>query len=60
MSEDEGKETKAPGPEPERVKADDGWKDAVKKALKKKKPPEGWPREDEKVQGVAGDATETE
>jgi len=32
-----------PGPEPERLKIDGDWKDAVKKALNKPKPPAGWP-----------------
>lgn len=29
-----------PGPEPERLKIEGDWKDAVKRALPKKKPPE--------------------
>ena len=32
------------GPEPERVKGDGDWQQAVKRALRKKNPPEGWPR----------------
>ena len=35
------------GPEPDRVKGEDDWEDVVKKAIKKKKPPEGWPRGDD-------------
>lgn len=31
-----------PGPEPELLKVDGGWEDAVKKSLKKKRPPKGW------------------
>ena len=38
-------DTTEPGPRPDRVKGEDDWEDAVKKALKKKKPPEGWPKE---------------
>ena len=36
------------GPEPDRVQGEAEWKEAVKKSLKKKKPPEGWPRGDER------------
>lgn len=32
------------GPAPTRVKIDGDWRDAVKKALAKKKPAEGWPK----------------
>lgn len=32
------------GPDPERVKIDEDWEDAVKKALRKKRPEEGWPK----------------
>lgn len=32
-----------PGPEPERVKIEGDWEEAVSKALKKQKPDEGWP-----------------
>lgn len=35
-----------PGPEPERVKTDLDWEDAVKKALEKKRPEGGWPKPD--------------
>jgi len=31
------------GPEPERLKVHGDWKAAVKKALRKPKPPGGWP-----------------
>lgn len=34
----------SPGPKPEVLKIDGDWRDAVKKSLEKKKPPEGWPR----------------
>ena len=33
-----------PGPEPERVKIEGDWEEAVKRALGKKRPPGGWPR----------------
>jgi hypothetical protein len=32
------------GPEPEVLKLDGNWKDAIKKSLQKKKPKEGWPK----------------
>ena len=32
-----------PGPEPERLKIDEDWEDAVTKVLNKPKPSEGWP-----------------
>jgi len=35
---------KLPGPEPEILKIEGDWKDAVKKALSKKRPAEGWPK----------------
>lgn len=35
---------KPPGPVPETVKIQGNWEDAVKKALTKKKPAEGWPK----------------
>lgn len=35
-----------PGPEPERLKIDEPFEDAVDKALRKKKPKEGWPKDD--------------
>jgi len=35
---------KKPGPEPERVKTDLDWEDAVKRALEKKRPEDGWPK----------------
>jgi hypothetical protein len=33
-----------PGPKPEVLKIDMDWKDAVRVAMQKKKPPEGWPK----------------
>ena len=36
---------KQPGPTPDRLKLDGvTWEDAVKKALEKKRPKEGWPK----------------
>jgi hypothetical protein len=32
------------GPEPERLKIQGDWKDAVSAALRKPKPPGGWPK----------------
>lgn len=42
------KERKQPGRKAGRVKVNESWEDAVKKALRRKKPPEGWPDEDDK------------
>ena len=36
------------GPEPDRLKLEGDWKGLVKKALKKKRPVEGWPKEPKK------------
>ncbi len=36
-----------PGPKPDRMKIDGDWKEAAKKALEKKRPPEGWPNPEE-------------
>ena len=33
-----------PGPKPELLKVKGNWKQAIKKSLAKKKPPEGWPK----------------
>jgi hypothetical protein len=33
-----------PGPKPEVLKIEGDWRDAVKKSLAKRKPPEGWPK----------------
>ena len=37
------KDENKPGPEAERLVIEDDWKGAVRKALKKKKPKDGWP-----------------
>lgn len=34
-----------PGPEPDRLKVEGDWEDAVEQSLKKKKPAGGWPPE---------------
>lgn len=41
------KRRRTPGPAPERLKieAPEGWIEAVKKALRKKKPAKGWPKD---------------
>jgi hypothetical protein len=33
-----------PGPKPQLLKIDMDWRDAVKQAIQKKKPQEGWPK----------------
>jgi hypothetical protein len=38
------KQQTPPGPKPDLLKIDGDWKDAMKKSLEKKKPPEGWPK----------------
>ncbi len=42
------KRQKPPGPEPERLIIEGDWKDAVKKALHKTPPAEGWPKPEPK------------
>lgn len=39
------KKKAVPGPKPEVLRIDGDWRQAVKKSLAKKKPPEGWPKE---------------
>lgn len=34
-----------PGPEPERLNIEGDWEEAVKKAMRKKKPSKGWPKD---------------
>ena len=36
-----------PGPKRKRVKIEGDWQDAVKKALEKERPREGWPEDDD-------------
>jgi hypothetical protein len=44
-----------PGPEPETIKIAGDWEGAVGQALKKKRPPEGWPKpEKPKKRGKKG------
>jgi hypothetical protein len=35
---------KTPGPKGEVLKLEGNWKDAIKESLKKKRPPESWPK----------------
>jgi hypothetical protein len=37
---------KQPGPEPEVLKIEGDWKDAMKKLISKKRPEGGWPKPD--------------
>ncbi len=37
-----------PGPKPDHLKLEGNWEEAVKKALQKEKPEEGWPDEKDK------------
>jgi hypothetical protein len=32
-----------PGPKPDRLKIEEDWENAIKKALRKERPQEGWP-----------------
>jgi hypothetical protein len=45
------KAKKRRGPSAERVKIDGNWSEAMKKALKKKRPAEGWPVSPKKDEG---------
>ena len=42
------KKKKKRGPKPENLNLDEDWQCAVNKALKKKKPKEGWPKKKKK------------
>lgn len=46
----EKRDKKPPGPEPERLKIEGDWQDAMKQALKKPRPPGGWPKPPSKRQ----------
>jgi hypothetical protein len=35
---------KKPGPEPDRLKIEGNWKEAMKQSLQKKRPAKGWPK----------------
>jgi hypothetical protein len=37
-------EKKKTGPEPDTLKIEGDWETAIKKALDKRRPPEGWPK----------------
>jgi hypothetical protein len=39
---------KAPGPAPEVLKIEGGWKDAMRKLISKKRPVGGWPKPEKK------------
>lgn len=41
---DDKSKLRSPGPKPETLKIKGDWKDAVKKALAKKRPAGGWPK----------------
>ena len=43
---DSRKPKKKRGPKPDHLKIDGDWEDAVKQALGKEKPEEGWPEEE--------------
>ena len=47
MPEDDGEKRGKPGPEPDRLKIDVPFEKGLRRALKKKKPKEGWPEPDE-------------
>ena len=51
-SEVDGPEPKKPGPQEERLKVKGDWKAAMRKAISKEKPPDGWPdsTDDEEVE----------
>ena len=40
----ERKKPKPPGPEPEHLQLDGDWGENLRKALEKKRPPDGWPK----------------
>ncbi len=39
---------KKPGPDAERLVIEGDWEDAMRKAMGKKRPPDGWPKDDDK------------
>jgi hypothetical protein len=41
------KKAKKPGPKEERLAIPEAWQDAVRKAVRKKKPRRGWPKEED-------------
>ena len=43
----DGEDCGKPGPEPDRLKIDVPFEEGLRRALKKKKPKEGWPESDE-------------
>ena len=51
---------KTPGPKPDQLKLKGDWQDAAKKALKKERPPEGWPNPEEMQETEKGPASDYE
>jgi hypothetical protein len=47
-SEKKNRKPARPGPQPESLKIEGDWKNAVKKAIRTPKPAEGWPKAEEK------------
>ena len=47
VSDDDGEEPGKPGPEPDRLKIEVPFEEGLRRALKKKKPKEGWPEPEE-------------
>ncbi len=43
-SDKDSKGKEKPGPKPNHLKIDENWENAVKKAVQKKKPKNGWPK----------------
>jgi hypothetical protein len=46
-----GDEKAKPGPDPDRLNLEGDWEELVGDALRKKRPPEGWPPKPEKGEG---------
>ncbi|MCA9309842.1 MAG: hypothetical protein KDA21_01470 [Phycisphaerales bacterium] len=52
MTPNDGAQRRGPGPKPDRLRIDGDWEDAIADAMKKPKPPGGWPRgEDQDGEG---------
>ncbi|MEM9751767.1 MAG: hypothetical protein AAF916_00110 [Planctomycetota bacterium] len=49
-----------PGPDPERVKIDGDWEDAIKQAMGKPKPENGWPDPEDSTSGPGDDDARVE
>lgn len=49
------KQRPKPGPEPDRLKLDEAdWEKAVERALRKKRPKEGWPKDEKRPKSQKG------